>query len=495
MSKVQIEYNASDFLSRNYVYDLFGFLLNQGNNALKMIENELQEQALFQDNDRIIYQELKNTIKKDNLQEIDLDVFYKYLISKYPDKFLPKDLQFFLVQCKSKDISFSHNLHFAKDRAVLINRAYSKYCLYQKAKDLFSMLIDNQTDLTDNYIEKTSQLATEIKNITDLQQQANISDYENAVDATKDILEQIKADKDLYEKIPTGFSPLDEKLGGGLSKGTLNIIGARPSVGKTALASNILLGVINEEHKKEDPKPALFFTMEMTAIQIVGRMYASLCGASPNHLFKRDDPDFCLGAVKTKTFLHALQTVFTDEKKRNYLDFYTKGSLNISTLKKCIEEEKNKYDGLSCIVLDYLQLMQFDPKQNRTNAIGEVSAYLKQIALDLDIPIIALAQLNREMERGNRRKPRASDIKDCGAIEQDADLIMLIHKASDESSKRTIIIDKNRNGEPTELDCDFVGENCLFVPENSNNKVLEFLIDKSYQYQQYFNREKVHFNN
>ena len=88
MSKVQIEYNASDFLSRNYVYDLFGFLLNQGNNALKMIENELQEQALFQDNDRIIYQELKNTIKKDNLQEIDLDVFYKYLISKYPDKFI-----------------------------------------------------------------------------------------------------------------------------------------------------------------------------------------------------------------------------------------------------------------------------------------------------------------------------------------------------------------------------------------------------------------------
>ena len=75
------------------------------------------------------------------------------------------------------------------------------------------------------------------------------------------------------------------------------------------------------------------------------------------------------------------------------------------------------------------------------------------------------------MEKGNRRKPRASDIKDCGAIEQDADLIMLIHKASDESSKRTIIIDKNRNGEPTELDCDFVGENCLFVPENSNSNL------------------------
>ena len=324
MSTSQIEYNASDFLSRNYIYDLFGFLINQGSDALRMIENELQEQALVQDNDRIIYQELKKAIHKDNLQEIDLDVFYKFLISKYPDKFIPKDLQYFLIQCKTKEISFSHNLQFAKDRAVFINRAYSKYCLFQKVKDLFSTLVENQTDLTDNYIEKTSQLATEIKNITDLQQQDNISDYESAVDATKEILEQIKADKDLYEKIPTGFSPLDDKLGGGLSKGTLNIIGARPSVGKTALASNILLGVINEEHKKEDPKPALFFTMEMTAIQIVGRMYASLCGASPNQLFKRDDPNFCLGAVKTNTFLHALQSVFTDKKKRNYLDFYTK---------------------------------------------------------------------------------------------------------------------------------------------------------------------------
>ena len=88
MSSVQIEYSASDFLSRNYVYDLFGFLLNQGSDALRMIENELQEQALFQDNDRIIYKELKNAIHKDNLQEIDLDVFYKYLISKYPDNFM-----------------------------------------------------------------------------------------------------------------------------------------------------------------------------------------------------------------------------------------------------------------------------------------------------------------------------------------------------------------------------------------------------------------------
>ena len=492
MSNTQLEYNPSDFLSRNYVYDLFGFLLNQGQAALNMIEDELQEEALIQDNDRIIYQELRYTIKKDDLQEIDLDIFYKYLMSKYPDNFLPKDLQFFLIQCKSKEISFSSNLQFAKDRAILINRSYSKYCLFQKVQELYKTLNDNKTDLTNNYIEVTSQLAADIKNITDLQQKTTTSNYISAVETTREILQQIKDDKNLYEMIPTGFSPLDEKLGGGLSKGTLNIIGARPSVGKTALASNILLGVINEEHKKEDPKPALFFTMEMTAVQIVSRMYASLCGVNPNQLFKKNDPNFCLGAIRTKSFFYALQSIFTDSQKRNYLDFYTKGSLNISTLKKCIEDQKNKYGGLSCIVLDYLQLMQFDPKQNRSSAIGEVSAYLKQVALDLNIPIIALAQLNREMEKGNRRKPRASDIKDSGSIEQDADLIMLIHKTSEEGTKRTIIIDKNRNGEPAELDCDFVGENCLFVPENSDNKILEFLIDNS---QQYYNREHVYFNN
>lgn len=479
-----LEYSEDDFIRRSYVYDLFGFLINQGSKVLKIINSEIDVNSFPQKNDQIIYAEIKAHLERENREQIEISSFAHYLISKYPDNFNLKDLGLFLATCQSKEASHVKDLNIAKDRAIFISRGHTKFLIYKNAVELVNAILNDKNDTSDNYVQKTAILADAIKNISDLQQSTHDLTV-SAPETTKSMLEKMYRDEDPYIKIPTGFSALDEKLGGGLSLGTLNMIGARPSVGKTALASNLLSGIIFNEHKKDDPKPALFFTMEMTAEQILGRMYASMLGVNPNFLFKKDDPKNIINPVNLRNFNHVLMNVITDEKKRNYLDFCPKGSLTLNDIKSVIQTELNKYNGLSCIVLDYLQLMHVDPRQNRATAIGEITSYLKQLALDLNIPVICLAQLNRDMEKGKGgeiRPPRISDIKDSGSAEQDADLVLLIHKPQENAEKRQIIIAKNRNGQPDTLDCEFKGENFLFKGQGTDNDKLEFLIDNSWMY-------------
>ncbi|WP_406020688.1 DnaB-like helicase C-terminal domain-containing protein, partial [Succinivibrio sp.] len=276
-----------------------------------------------------------------------------------------------------------------------------------------------------------------------------------------------------------------QALDGGIRKASYTVIGARPSVGKTALAVNIMAGIMFNEHKNNDPKPILFFSLEMSSNDIIERLCAGFTGISPDHLFTKDDPQNIRNSTVFYDVGHAYKEVISDSKERTYLAICDKAGLTIDSIKGVVQQAVNRFGGLSAVVIDYIQMIPTNPQQNRANAIADISRYFAGLSKSMKIPVIALAQLNRDMEKGSKgeiRAPRMSDIKDCGQIEQDVDLGLLLHRNKNDNEHIQIIIGKNRKGKLGTVNCEFIGETYLFIPEHSDNDKFDFLIEKDWQY-------------
>ena len=260
-----------------------------------------------------------------------------------------------------------------------------------------------------------------------------------------------------------------------------------------------MAGLMYYEHKKEHPYPCLCFSLEMSSGDIVDRLCAGFTGVNPNHLFRKDDPNNVRSARVFRDFGHGYQTILTDAQKRHYLAICDKANLTAGDIASIVQDAITLFGGISAIVIDYIQIVKVNDKINRTYAIGEVSKYLAQLSKELKIPVIALAQLNRDMEKGSKgemRTPRISDIKDCGQIEQDIDLALLLHRdKNDPNGKTKIIIDKNRKGGTGVVNCNYIGDKYLFVPENSDNDKFDFLIDHSWEYRHQSAGNKPSFRN
>lgn len=257
-----------------------------------------------------------------------------------------------------------------------------------------------------------------------------------ALKATVDRIDQLFRSDEKLTGIPTGFSDLDEKTSG-LQGGALVIVAARPAMGKTTFSMNIV-----ENAMIRTGKPVLVFSMEMPAEQLVMRMLASLgridmSRVTTGKLEEDDWPRFS-AAVS----LLAEQKLFIDDS----------AGLSPTEVRARARRVARDQGELGLIMVDYLQLMQVPGAENRVNEISEISRSLKGLAKEMNCPVIALSQLNRGLEQRPNKRPVMSDLRESGAIEQDADIIMFIYRDevynedSEDKGTAEIIIGKQRNG-------------------------------------------------
>ena len=252
--------------------------------------------------------------------------------------------------------------------------------------------------------------------------------------------------------VPTGFTLLDRKTAG-LQPGDLVVIAGRPSMGKSTLAVNIA-----ESAAIAKGVAAGIFTMEMSAEQLTLRMNSSLGRVNASHLRSGNFSDEDWSRIQGAMSQLSSAPIYLDESP----------ALTPTELRARARRLKRERD-LGLIIVDYLQLMQVPgTKENRATEISEISRSLKALAKELSVPVIAISQLNRAVEQRTDKKPVMSDLRESGAIEQDADLILLIYReeAYDQNTTRRgiadIIIAKQRNGPTGEVQLTFLGEYTRF---------------------------------
>jgi replicative DNA helicase len=255
---------------------------------------------------------------------------------------------------------------------------------------------------------------------------------------TDDTLSYIKRMKELGGKHligeTTGFYDLDKRTTG-FNEGDLIIIAARPAMGKTALVLNMALKNV------EANKGVIFFSLEMPAEQLMLRMLAAKTSIPLQNLRKGD-----LNDEQWSNLSGAFEDL---NKKRLFVD--DGGSININQLRARVRKlAQNKENNISMVIIDYLQLMQGTGNKDRHQEVSDISRGLKMLAREMKIPIIALSQLNRGLENRPDKRPMLSDLRESGAIEQDADIIMFVYrddvyKERDEARKEKEAKDKGED--------------------------------------------------
>ena len=264
--------------------------------------------------------------------------------------------------------------------------------------------------------------------------------------------ELINSDSDITG-LSTGLSELDEKTSG-WQNGELIILAARPSMGKTALALNFV-----EAAAFSQPKPVLVFSLEMPADSLIMRMLSSVGridqGALRNGQLSDED-------------LPKLEAAFRKMKDKKLFIDDTAG-LSPSEVRARIRRVAREHGNPGMIMIDYLQLMQISGStEGRTQEISEISRSLKALAKEYECPVIALSQLNRGVEQRPNKRPMNSDLRESGAIEQDADVILFIYRdeyyneESNDKGMAELIIGKQRNGEIGTCRAAFLGKYTRF---------------------------------
>lgn len=277
--------------------------------------------------------------------------------------------------------------------------------------------------------------------------------------ATTQHIDNMYHSKSLFTGVSTGFADLDG-MTSGLQRGDMIVIAARPSMGKTTFAMNIAEYVAIKEDK-----PALIFSLEMPAEQLTMRMISSL-GRIDQHNLRT-------GKLKDDDWARISSAVSMLSDAKMYID--DTPALTPIEMRARARRVARASGGLSLIMIDYLQLMRVaGTKENRTNEISEISRSLKALAKELDVPVIALSQLNRGLESRTDKRPIMSDLRESGAIEQDADVIAFIyrdevyHEDSPDKGLAEIIIRKQRNGPIGDFKLTFMGKYTRFenfIPE------------------------------
>ena len=254
--------------------------------------------------------------------------------------------------------------------------------------------------------------------------------------------------------VPTGFTDLD-KMTSGLQPGELVIVAGRPSMGKTSLALNMA-----EHVALESGLPVGVFSMEMSASQLVMRMLGSVG--------KLDQHKVRTGRLADEDWRKLTDAVGRLNDAPIHID--ETAALNALELRARARRLHRQYGKLGLIVVDYLQLMSASTQgENRATEISEISRSLKALAKELNVPVVALSQLNRSLEQRPNKRPVMSDLRESGAIEQDADLILFIYRDevynqdSPEKGKAEVIISKQRNGPIGTVTLVFQGEYTRFA--------------------------------
>ena len=242
--------------------------------------------------------------------------------------------------------------------------------------------------------------------------------FDSALKQTIDMAKSAYQNEDGLVGVPTGLTDLDSRLGG-LHKQDLIIIAGRPSMGKTALATNIAFHAAKNIEKKGTKSTIAFFSLEMSSEQLSTRILSEQSRIRSN--------DIRRGKVSEKEFEQFLETSKNIFNLPLYID--ETPAINIAAISNRSRRIKRLF-GLELIVVDYIQLMRSSGRKeyNRVQEISEITQGLKALAKELNVPVLALSQLSRAVEQRDDKKPQLADLRESGSIEQDADVVMFVFR-------------------------------------------------------------------
>ena len=244
-------------------------------------------------------------------------------------------------------------------------------------------------------------------------------DFATVTKSSIQLVEKAFKKKGKYSGVVSGFTDLDNMLGG-LQNSDLIILAGRPSMGKTALATNIAFNAAKFYSSDEEKGSVVMFSLEMSAEQIGLRILAEQSKIPSDKLRKGEltEKD-SIALSDTYKEIHNLKFFFDDSP-----------NLTVSELRSKLRRYKNNYN-IKLVLIDYLQLIKPEGnKDNRVNELSEITRNLKQLAKEFDLPVVSLSQLSRQVESRDDKRPLLSDLRESGSIEQDADVVMFIYRES-----------------------------------------------------------------
>ena len=242
--------------------------------------------------------------------------------------------------------------------------------------------------------------------------------FDEAMKQTIDMASAAYKNEEGIVGVPTGLRDLDDRLGG-LHQSDLIIVAGRPSMGKTALATNIAFNAAKKLQENEKKSSIAFFSLEMSSEQLSTRILAEQSRIKSN--------DIRRGRISDEQFDKFIETSKDISELPLYID--ETPAISIAALSNRARRIKRLF-GLDMIVVDYIQLMRgsFNNKDGRVQEISEITQGLKAIAKELSVPVVALSQLSRAVEQRDDKKPQLSDLRESGSIEQDADVVMFVYR-------------------------------------------------------------------
>jgi len=285
----------------------------------------------------------------------------------------------------------------------------------------------SESILNESYEKSDSSSGNEIienaeKSLFDLAERGHFNQsflkFQKALEQTIDMAKKAFKNEEGLVGVPTGLTDLDSKLGG-LHKQDLVIIAGRPSMGKTALATNIAFHAAQNIQKKKLKSTVAFFSLEMSSEQLSTRILSEQARIRSN--------DIRRGKVSEKEMEQFIETSKNIYELPLYID--ETPAITISAISNRSRRIKRLF-GLELIVVDYIQLMRTGGKKDwgRVQEISEITQGLKALAKELDVPVLALSQLSRQVEQRDDKKPQLSDLRESGSIEQDADVVMFVYR-------------------------------------------------------------------
>lgn len=358
------------------------------------------------------------------------------------------------------DLPFLSNLSNATPSAANVRN----YALYVRNCSIMRKLITSCSQIATKAFETSPRSA---KDLVDEAQTLlfALSPAQGAASTVlnaKDVAVEIGRSIDEYERnggdeevLPTGFAQLDAMTGGGLRPGEMIVIAGRPSMGKTALALNIATNIHLKQHKN-----VLVFSLEQPAQALVKRLI-SIAG------------DVESKSIRTKTlssrdWKNMTQTINELLREEGYLLIDEAGSQTIHSIRSTAKAVAMRYGRPDLIVIDYLQLFQSDKSNNQSNRnleIADISRGMKILAKEMKVPVIVLSQLNRKVDDRPDKRPLMSDLRESGAIEQDADLILFVYRdevynknSPNNKNCAEVIVGKQREGATGTINLRFDGQ-------------------------------------
>jgi len=329
----------------------------------------------------------------------------------------------------------------------LIRDAFIRRKLIQISSEL-SELGFNEQDAVENLLDEAEQ---RLFGISQQNLRGEFVSLRKTLEESFDLLDELYKNKGKLRGVPSGFTTLDTKLNG-FRPSNLIIVAARPSVGKSALLLNIAQHA-SVQHKV----PIGIFSLEMSRDELAIRMVSSQANIDSFKITSGKLSDDELAAYGEASGILADAPIYIDDTPSISI-------MELRTKARRLHVDK----GIQMIIVDYLQLMRGRNLENRVQEVSEISWGLKALAKELKIPVVAAAQLNRSVEQRGSKLPQLSDLRESGSIEQDADVVIFLHRPDDENRNEVMLsISKHRNGPTGSIPMYFRGERTRFYEQSA----------------------------